>query len=166
MAKASKRKRNVPPPQKPTGWIKALHYHDDDYTIRPKEETWISDVGRRSKSGRRIYRKDGEPWGAPSWRVGDEIGLYYGGTLRVPLLVEVIAPPEFNPDLVQQDSHGQEPDAGERWPWVTPVRGLRSFDVGNAPTLSKLGIDHKRMMRRTKLMLTPTEHHRLVKLFS
>jgi hypothetical protein len=98
----------------PTAWLKSLHYHDDDYTIMPGEETWISDVGRRTPTGARVYRRDGEAWDEPSWKVDDEIALYYGGTLCVPVLVVVVAPPEFNPQLVQRDSHGQEPDAGER----------------------------------------------------
>lgn len=146
----------------PTAWLKSLHYHDDDYTIMPGEETWISDVGRRTPTGARVYRRDGEAWGEPSWKVDDEIGLYYGGTLRVPVLVVVIAPPEFNPQLVQRDSHGQESDAGERWPWVTRVRGVRRKDLNDAPTLDDIGIDHKLMMRRPKLKLSSDEHHRLV----
>jgi hypothetical protein len=98
-------------------------------------------------------------------KVGDEIGLYYGGTLRVPVLVEVIALPEFNSNRVQKESHGQEPDAGERWPWLTPVKGLRRVAVDQGPTLEKLGIDPKRMMRRPKIRLTPSEHQRLIRAF-
>ncbi len=147
----------------PIPWLKSLHYHDDDYTILPGEETWISDVGRRTRTGQRVYRVDGTPWGEPSWRVGDEVGLYYSGTLRIPVLVEVIARPEFSPDLVQRESHGQEPDAGERWPWVTRVRGVLRMDLPAAPTLDDLGIHHKVMMRRPKITMTPDEYRRLVR---
>lgn len=149
-----------------TPWLKSLHYHDDDYTILAGEVAWISDVGRRTRSGKRVYRRDGIAWGEPSWKEGDEIGLYYCGTLRVPVLVEVIAPPEFNPRLVQEHSHGQEPDAGERWPWVTRVRGLRRVDLAKAPTLDDLGIEHKLMARRPKLRLTADEHRRLLQALS
>jgi hypothetical protein len=107
--------------------------------IAADEETWISDIGRRTAKGERVYRSDGVPWGEPSWTVGDEIGLYFGGTLKVPVLVTVTSPPEFNPELVQRESHGGELDAGERWPWVTRVRGLRSVPLSHAPTLDDLG---------------------------
>lgn len=145
-----------------TPWLKSLHYHDDGYTIHPGERTWISDIGRRTRTGERVYRRDGIEWGEPSWKVDDEIGLYYGGTLRVPVLVRVVAPPSFDPELVQAESHGQEPDAGERWPWVTPVEGLLRATLTAAPTLESLGLDHRLMMRRTKLVLTADAHHRLV----
>jgi hypothetical protein len=165
VAKALKRKRAPIDQDPPVGWLKSVHYHHDDYTIYPGEETWISDVGRRTADGDRVYRQDGTPWGEPSWKKRDEIGLYYGGTLRVPVVVEVAGPAEFNPGLVQEESHGQEPDAGERWPWVTPVRGLYRTDIGDAPTLKKLQIEHKRMMRRPKIVLTPSEHRRLIGAF-
>jgi hypothetical protein len=161
----SNRTKSPPEQPAPTGWIKSLHYHDDDYTIHPGEKTWISDIGRRKKDGKRVLRRDGMPWGEPSWKVGDEIGLYYGGTLRVPVFVEVIALPEFNPDRVQEESHGQEADAGERWPWLTPVKGLRRVAVDQGPTLEELGIDSKRMMRRPKIRLNPSEHQRLIRAF-
>jgi hypothetical protein len=102
------------------------------------------------------------PWGEPSWKVGDEIGLYFGGTLKVPVLVEVIAPPEFNLAMVQEDAHGEEPDAGERWPWVTRVRGMRSVSLDRAPTLDDLGISHELVQRRPRFTITPDQHDRLV----
>jgi hypothetical protein len=154
----------VRPPRSdgPTYWIKAIHYHDDDWTIEPGEQTWISDIGRRDARGRRVYREDGVPWGEPSWRVGEEIGLYFGGTLKVPVLVEVVAPPEFNPGLVQAEAHGGEPDAGERWPWVTRVKGLYAVPLDEAPDLDRLDIPHERVQRRARFTITPDQHARLV----
>ena len=150
----------------PTHWIKAVHYHDDEWTIDPGEGTWISDIGRRDAGGRRVYREDGVPWGEPSWKVGEEVGLYFGGTLKVPVLVAVIAAPEFNPELVQAEAHGGEPDAGERWPWVTRVKGLRAVSLERAPSLDRLGIPHERVQRRPRFTITPDEHARLVEALS
>jgi hypothetical protein len=50
-------------------WLKAIHYdEDEDWTVAPGEEVWISDAGRR-KNGKRVYRSDGQPWGEPSWEI-------------------------------------------------------------------------------------------------
>jgi hypothetical protein len=182
LEEARRRMRAPPPPPAPRGgssgarrraagsapahWIKAIHYHGDDWTIAADEETWISDIGRRDAGGERVYRADGVAWGEPSWAVGDGIGLYFGGTLKVPVLVEVIAPPEFNPELVQEDGHGQEADAGERWPWVTRVRGVRSVPLDRAPTLDALGIAHELVQRRPRFSITPDQHERLVRALS
>jgi hypothetical protein len=106
------------------------------------------------------------PWGEPSWSVGDEIGLYFGGTLKVPVLVVVTSPPEFNPAFVQAESHGQEADAGERWPWVTHVRGLRSVPLPLAPTLDDLGIGRELVQRRPRFMISADQHHTLVQALS
>jgi hypothetical protein len=140
-----------------------MHYQDDGWTITPGQEMWISDIGRRDDRGERVYRADGVPWGEPSWKVGDEIGLYFGGTLKVPVLVEVIAPPEFNPSFVQADAHGREDDAGERWPWVTQVRGLRSVPLVRAPTLDELRIPPERVQRRARFTITADQHGLLVR---
>lgn len=143
-------------------WIKCVHYQDDGWTIEPGERRWISDTGRRDAQGRRVFRQDGVPWGEPSWDVGDQVGLYFGGTLKVPVLVEVTSAPEFNPGFVQAESHGQEADAGERWPWVTWVKGLYSQAPDDAPSLDDLEIPHMKVMRRTRFVLSPAEHRRLV----
>jgi hypothetical protein len=156
------RDRNGAGPRDPeTWWLKSLHYRDDGWTILPGERTWISDIGRIGKDGSRVYRKDGTPWGEPSWKISDQVGLYLSGTLRVPILVEVLAPARFDPDFVQANSYGQEPDAGERWPWVTEVRGVRAVSVRRAPTLDDLGVRHESMMQRPRLLLTPNQMHQL-----
>jgi tetratricopeptide (TPR) repeat protein len=171
------RKQNAPPPAPARGtsrasgprsgyWIKSLHYDDDNWTIKVGEETWISDVGRRTKDGTRVYRQDGVPWGEPSWRVGDEVGVYLGGTLKVPVLVRVLAPPEFNPTLVQDGAQGQEPDAGERWPWVTKVLGIGAVPVEKAPTLDDLEIPRELVQRRPRFAITAEQHARLVQALS
>ncbi len=58
----------------------------------------------------------------------------------MPLLVEVIASPEFKPEFVQENSYGGEADAGERWPWVTVVRGLLRVPMAKAPDIDDLDI--------------------------
>ena len=86
----------------PSSWIKSVHYDGDGWVESEGTEYWISDPGQRDPSGERLYTATGDPWGRPSWRVGEEAGIYYSGTGRVPLLVEIIQPPEFN-TLVCQD---------------------------------------------------------------
>jgi len=144
-----------------TAWLKAVHYiRHSDYQWHPGEEFWISDPGRRDVKGDRVLRSDGEPWGEPSWKVGDVIGMYFTGTLKIPVLAEVIAPPEFEPVFVQLNGGG-EPDAGERWPWVTWVRGIARLDLAQAPTLEDLGIEPRVMQRRPKRRLDADEYQRL-----
>ena len=144
-----------------TGWLKSIHFRHEDWTIQPGEETWISDISRHDRNGNRVYRQDGTEWGEPSWKVGDQVGLYFGGTLRVPVLVEVIAPPRFDEEFVQRYNDGGEPDAGERWPWVTDVRGVARLPLAQAPTLDDIRVEHVSMRRRSRKLLTADQLHRL-----
>jgi hypothetical protein len=121
-------------------WIKSLYYRHDDWTIEPGQKHWISDPGVHDENGQRKCRRDGKPAGKPGYRAGDKIGLYLSTTLRVPLLVEVIEAPRFDPEFVQMHNDGGEPDAGERWPWVTPVIGLRELPLEEALDIDYLGI--------------------------
>jgi hypothetical protein len=142
-------------------WLKAVHYtRHSEYAWHPGEDFWISDPGRRNAKGERVVRKDGEPWGEPSWKLNDMIGMYFTGTLKVPVLAEVIAPPEFDPATVQLEGAG-EPDAGERWPWVTWVRGISRVALADAPTLDDLGIEARVMQRRPKRRLNAEEYRLL-----
>jgi hypothetical protein len=55
-------------------WINALRYYADGWTVRPSQELWISDPGQIDDAGERVYRADGQPWGEPTWRLGDWTG--------------------------------------------------------------------------------------------
>ena len=142
-------------------WIKAVHSDGGDWPERPGDELWLSDPGQRRPGGERLYTAAGEPWGRPSWRVGEEAGIYFGGTQRVPVLVEITSPPEFNPAFVQAADWAQADD-GERWPWVTWVRVLRIVEVAKAPTLEQLGIASTSMQQRARLRTNADIHGRLV----
>jgi hypothetical protein len=143
-------------------WIKAVHYSDDGWTVPPGELRWISDPGQVDESGERVHRADGQPAGAPTWRVGDRVGLYFGGTYKVPVLVEVAELPRFDPAFVERET-GSHEDA-ERWPWVTPIRGLKAVSVEDAPSLSDLGIEHSSMQHRARLKLDAERAGRLLRL--
>jgi hypothetical protein len=93
-----------------TAWIKALYARAER---EPSAPPWISDPGQIDANGERMYRADGQPWGEPSWRVGDPVGLYYGGTGKVPVLVRVAELPRFDPAFVERET-GSAEDA-ERW---------------------------------------------------
>lgn len=150
----------------PNAWLKAIHYHDDDYTVSPGEDTWISDPGRRDADGNHRKRVDGEWWGEPSWKVDDLLGLYFTGTLTVPVLARVTAAPTFSPAFVRKDSRGKESDAGERWPWVTKIRGISNVTkLEMAPTVGDLGVLPALMQRRFKLKLTDEQHRRLCRAY-
>jgi hypothetical protein len=144
-----------------TGWLKAIYY-DEGWTIEPGESTWISDPGQIDGEGQRMVRADGVPWGEPSWRPGDPVGLYFGGTKRVPVLVEVAGKPYFDEEFVARESGN--PEDGRRWPWVTPVKGVASLPLDQAPTLEQLGIAHSRMQQRARLLLDDEERKRLLSL--
>jgi hypothetical protein len=145
-----------------TGWIKSI-YGDDTWTVAPGEETWISDAGQLDADGNRMYRNDGVAWGEPSWNPGDPVGLYFGGTYKVPVLVAVAGAPYFDPPFVARERNS--PERGERWPWVTPVRGIAAVPLADAPTLSDLGIDHGSMQQRARLMLDDARRTRLLAAF-
>ena len=155
--------RNRPSVERlPSTWIKAVHYDGDGWTESEGTELWISDPGQRDAIGERLYTASGDPYGRPSWRVGEEAGIYLGGTHRVPMLVEIIRPPDFNPSHVQAADWAQ-PGDGERWPWVTWVRVLKSVAVEAAPTLDELGIESSSMQQRARLLTSPDIHQRLRK---
>lgn len=159
-AAAAKAKTTPPAARAPSTWIKAVHYDGVGWKEPSGTKLWISDPGQRDANGERLYTEGGEPCGRPSWRVGDEAGIYLGGTQRVPLLVEIIAPPEFNPSLVQAADWAQ-PGDGERWPWVTWVRVLENVGVDAAPRLDQLGIQATSMQQRARLHTNPDIHGRL-----
>jgi tetratricopeptide (TPR) repeat protein len=144
-----------------TGWLKAM-YHEDGWTVEPGQTTWISDPGQIDAGGERMIRADGVPWGEPSWSIGDPVGLYFSGTKKVPLLVRVAERPRFDPAFVEQET-GSAEDA-QRWPWVTPVKGIAALPLDKAPTLEQLGIAHARMQQRARLVLDGEERKRLLSL--
>jgi hypothetical protein len=148
----------------PTAWIKAV-YHEGDHNEEPPEPgevTWIGDAGQLDEHGERAYRADGQPRGEPTWRVGDHVGLYYGGTYKVPVLAEVAELPRFDPEFVRRET-GADEDA-ERWPWVTTIRVTHAVAVDDAPTLSDLGIEHGSMQQRSRLKLDAEQRERLLRL--
>jgi hypothetical protein len=144
-----------------TGWLKAMYY-EDGWTVERGETTWISDPGQIDAHGERMVRADGVPWGEPSWSIGDPVGLYFGGTKKVPVLVQVAGKPYFDEEFVARES-GKAED-GRRWPWVTPVKGIASLPLDKAPTLEQLGIAHARMQQRARLVLGDEERKRLLSL--
>jgi hypothetical protein len=144
-----------------TGWLKAMYY-EDGRTVEPGKTTWISDPGQIDAEGRRMVRADGVPWGEPSWRVGDPVGLYFGGTKRVPVLVEVAGKPYFDEELVARETGN--PEHGRRWPWVTPIKGIASVALDEAPTLEQIGIAHASMQQRARLVLDDDQRKRLLSL--
>jgi hypothetical protein len=146
----------------PTAWIKALQHHGDGWTVQPGEEKWVSDPGQINGDGERVYRADGQPFGEPQWQVGDKVGLYFGGTLKVPVLVEVAELPRFDPEFVRRETGSDE--EAERWPWVTPIRGINAMSIEEAPSLADLGIDNKAMGRRARKKLDVTQRDELLRL--
>jgi hypothetical protein len=152
-------KRRRTPAAGPGAWIKALR-DETGWTVAPGDLAWVSDGGKVDAEGVRALRADGTPWGEPSWKVGDAVGLYVAGTLRVPVLVEIAEPPRFDPAFVTEQTGSAED--GERWPWVTPVRGIAAFPEGEAPTLTELGIDAGSMQQRSRKRLDADQRERLL----
>ena len=149
----------------PQMWIKSLHYRHDGWTIDPGQEHWIGDPGVRDEHGKRKRRRDGSPAGKPSYRAGDKIGLYFATTLKVPLVVEVIELPRFDPEFAQRNSDGGEPDAGERWPWVTTVKGLHQVSLEKAPDIDDLGIRGPILWGGSHFKLSTDQYQRLLAAF-
>lgn len=142
-------------------WLKAVSYDGSGWEVEPGEELWLSDPGQRDADGNRMLTAAGEPWGRPSWRVGEQVGVYLSGTQRVPVLVEITVAPAFDPEFVQAAGWAKEGD-GERWPWVTHARVVKAVKLDAAPTLEELGITRIAMQRRARLTTTPEIHARLV----
>ncbi len=135
-------------------WVKAMHYKDG-FTVTPGRLTWVSDAGIIDQYGRRRFRDNGQPWGEPSWRVGDPVGLCLDDSNRVAVLTEVAARPAFDPSFVAAQSGSAED--GERWPWVTEVRVLTTLPPESAPTLEDLEIPVNSMQQRTRKLLDATQ---------
>ena len=152
-------------PPKSRVWIKSLYYRHDGWTIDPGQKHWIGDPGVRDEQGRRKLRRDGKAAGEPGYRPGDKIGLYLSTTLKVPLLVEVTGTPRFDPEFVQRHNDGGESDAGERWPWVTPVKGLHRLPLERAPDIDHLGIRGTIAWGSPHFQLSPESREKLLAAF-
>jgi tetratricopeptide (TPR) repeat protein len=135
-------------------WVKAMEYKAG-WTAKPGALTWVSDAGIIDHNGRRKIRDNGQPWGEPSWRIGDQVGLYVGGTDRIGVLAEIAARPVFDPAFVAGQSGSAED--GERWPWVTEVRVINTLPPASAPTLEDLKIAGSSMQQRTRKLLDATQ---------
>jgi tetratricopeptide (TPR) repeat protein len=135
-------------------WVKAMEYKAG-WTAKPGALTWVSDAGIIDHNGRRKLRDNGQPWGEPSWRMGDQVGLYVGGTDRIGVLAEIAARPVFDPGFVASQSGSTED--GERWPWVTEVRVINTLPAASAPTLEDLEIPGSSMQQRTRKLLDATQ---------
>ena len=86
--------------------------------------------------------------------------------MKVLLIVEVIGLPDFNPAHVQKHSYGKEPDAGESWPWLTPVKGLRRVSLGKAPDIDDLGIRGPITRGIPHFRLSPEQYQKVLAKFS
>jgi tetratricopeptide (TPR) repeat protein len=140
-------------------WVKAMDYKAG-WTAKPGGLTWVSDAGIIDHNGRRKIRDNGQPWGEPSWRMGDQVGLYVGGTDRIGVLAEIAARPVFDPAFVASQSGSVED--GERWPWVTEVRVINTLPAASAPTLEDLRIPGSSMQQRTRKLLDATQSRLLL----
>jgi tetratricopeptide (TPR) repeat protein len=140
-------------------WVKAMQYKAG-WTAKPGALTWVNDAGIIDHNGRRKLRDNGQPWGEPSWRVGDQVGLYLDTTDTIPVLAEIAARPVFDPAFVASQS-GSAEDA-ERWPWVTEVRVINTLPPDSAPTLEDLKIPGNSMQQRTRKLLDATQSDRLL----
>jgi tetratricopeptide (TPR) repeat protein len=135
-------------------WVKAMEYKAG-WTAKPGGLTWVNDAGIIDHNGRRKLRDNGQPWGEPSWRVGDQVGLCLGGTVTISVLAEIAQRPVFDPAFVASQSGSAED--GERWPWVTEVRVITTLPPDSAPTLEELSISAKSMPQRARKQLDPTQ---------
>jgi hypothetical protein len=149
-------------PVVPHYWIKVQYDRPTGLRIKPGQRHWISDPGNRDANGKRLHRQDGEPYGKPSYRIGDFIGLYPAPTLKVPTIVEVKSVPHFNPKFVQENAEGGEPDAGEKWPWVTEVEGKFEASIDNAPDIDQLGIRGPIQWGRPYFTIAPETYRKLL----
>jgi tetratricopeptide (TPR) repeat protein len=135
-------------------WVKAMEY-TSGWTTKPGQLTWVNDAGIIDHNGRRKIRDNGQPWGEPTWRIGDQVGLYFQSTNAIPVLAEIAARPVFDPVFVTGQSGSAED--GERWPWVTEVRVITTLPPESAPTLEDLDIPTSSMQQRTRKLLDATQ---------
>ncbi len=146
----------------PTGWIKALQHDGDEWPDAPETRDWVNDAGKIDADGNRVNTASGTPWGAPSWKVDDPVGLCYGGTHKVAALVKVAAPPRFDPAFVEGRTGSAE--EGRRRPWVTEVVGVSAVDLADAPSLTDLGIDNGSVQQRSRLKLDAERRDKMLQL--
>ena len=151
-----RRPQTAPPPQGPDR-PRGLGQGDGLQgrpAAKPGQLTWVSDAGILDHNGRRKFRDNGQPWGEPTWRIGDQVGLYIGGAISV--LVEIAARPVFDPSFVASQNSGLAED-GERWPCVTRSCAITTLPADSAPTLEDLNIPASSMPQRARKQLDPTQ---------
>ena len=115
-------------------WLKVLH------VFRGAQQVWVGDPHR--------INADGEPVMRPAFEAGDLLLVYVAGTHRCPGVVEVAAPPEFDP-------------AQARWGWRTAVRLVVEAPLERAPLLEEeVGVALRSVGRQSRLRLRPEQFAR------
>lgn len=88
------------------------------------------------------------------------IYLIRGPRHACPAIVRVVAPPQFDPDLVaEQDS----PQSAERWGWVTWVDPLRAIDLDDAPELRDLDVATSSVGQHGHIHISRHQYRRAVR---
>lgn len=77
--------------------------------------------------------------------------MYLTGVRVCPAILEVIEPPRWDPDEVDD----AWPGAGDRWGVVTPVRCIATIDNDDAPTLGQIGVAARSIQRKGHVGLAP-----------
>jgi hypothetical protein len=99
------------------------------------------------------FLRNGDPRNRPSYRPGDLVVVYLSGTRRCPAVVRVTGTASFEPEQVERSAQTRAGDS-ERWGWVTEVEPIAHQPLVAAPSLDEIGVERRRLMRRSRLRLS------------
>ena len=122
-------------------WLKVMH------RFRGAAHRFVGDPHRLGGYG--------EPLMRPAYEPGDLALVYVAGSYRCPAAIEIVAPPAFDPELMERLGG---PGAGRRWGWLTEVRLVAEVgDIEDAPTLEEIGVPRVSVGRQSRLRLRPEQ---------
>lgn len=110
--------------------------------VDPSQRFWVkANYHRRRPDGREWWhRRWISDWRKASYRKGDLILLYLGakfdGPRRCPAIVRVTGEARHDPEFVAEN----DPEAAERWPWVTDVECVFEVPIGRGVRLDHFDV--------------------------
>lgn len=113
----------------------------EDETIAASRGYWVKSNYHRTDEESWWRRNWISDWRQAPYEVGDLIVLYLsardGGPAVCPAIVQVESPSRYDPTWVIEH---RDPDAAERWPYVTETSCVNEVPISDGVPLSELGL--------------------------
>jgi hypothetical protein len=130
-------------------WCKTLQEENFEHDSEAGDQIVLLEPVWLDDDDQPVLRKDNEPKGEPSWKVGERVALYVGDSVgRFAAVVEIVSEPRRS---TRNDAW--HPDD---WPWATDAKVLRMV-VDDGPTLEQADVPAEMVGRRIRWRLKESQ---------